>query len=545
VWTQLAVERYFKDLEREGTDAFPFFFDADAADFCLNFFTYLHHSKGEWAGQVFHLAPWQQFGLWNIFGWLSIEDRMRRFKTFYLEVARKNGKTTMAAGLGLYLLDGDGEPGAEIYSAATKFDQAKISHEEATRMVKSSPDLADHIRVHTNNLFVLETDSFFRPLGRDHDTLDGLNVHGALVDEVHAHKTRDLWDIIETATGSRRQPLIVAITTAGFNKQSICFELHDYSQKILEGTLADETFMAMIYTIDKDDDWADERNWIKANPNLNVSVKIDDLRRKAGKAAAIPSALNTFKRLHLNIWTDAESTWIPAEAWNLCGKPFSEDALRGRMCYSGLDLSSTKDITALVHVFPPMTENDVYHVICRFFLPRQNLMNRVRNDRVPYDAWEAAGYIITTPGKRINYDWIHNQISADAERFDIREIAYDRWGATKVVQDLADLGFEKENENKYASRFLIDFGQGYISMSAPMKELEALILEQKMAHGGNPVLAWMCSNVHATEDPAGNIKPDKGKSIERIDGIVALIMALDRAIRKKNAGNTYPEPSFI
>jgi phage terminase large subunit-like protein len=537
-WIQLMVERYFSDRDREINDPkFKYYFDEESALSSLAFFDFLCHSKGEWAGETFLLEPWELFILWQLFGWLREEDDMRRFRTCYLEIARKNGKTTLAAGVGLYMLDGDNEAGAEVYSAATKKDQAKLSHGEAERMVKSSSFLRDHLTCHTNNIFSKDTNSLFRPLGQDNDTLDGLNTHCALVDEVHAHKTRTLWDVLETSTGSRRQPLMFAITTAGFNRETICFELHDYAQKVLEGSVDDDTFLGIIYTLDIDDieeGWNNEDNWIKSNPNLGVSVKIDDLRRKAVKAEEVPSALNTFLRLHMNIWTESETRWIPHSTWMEGNSvPINEEELRGRRCCGGLDLSSNKDVTAFVLIFPPDPGEDKYILLPRFFIPKDNMLIRSHRDRVPYDSWFNEGFIFATPGKVVDYSFILDQIDKDTQKFDITEIAFDRWGASKIIQDLGDLGFEKEEDNKYAQRFLFSFGQGYKSMNAPMKELENLITKNQINHGGNPVLAWMASNVVVSEDPAGNVKPNKQKSIEKIDGIVAAIMALDRAIKQK------------
>ena len=427
----------------------------------------------------------------------------------------------------------------------TKFDQAKLCHVEAERMVKSSIFLKDHLAVHVNNIFNEYTNSFFRPLGRDHDSLDGLNTHGCIIDEVHAHKTRDLWDVIETSTGARRQSLIFAITTAGFNRQTLCFELHDHTKKILEGGITDDTFLGFIYTIDEGDDWEDERLWIKSNPNLLVSVKLDDLQAKAKRAKEIPSALNSFLRLHLNVWTESETRWIPQKTWMRCAEACDLDSLKGQLCYGGLDLSSNKDITAFVLCFPPTITRINYIVLCRFFIPKSNMTIRVHNDRVHYDVWERQGLLTATPGTSIDYAYIINQIGQDVKDYDLAEIAFDRWGATKIVQDLADLGFEKPEDNPHAQRFLIPFGQGYVSMNAPMKELENLILAGKISHGGNPVLAWMASNVIVSQDAANNIKPDKSKSIEKIDGIISLIMSLDRAIKQEHGKKNESMPIFI
>lgn len=521
-WVRLAVERHLHDLEHGHERGLRF--DRAAAQHVIDFFQFLRHSKGEWAGQVVHLEDWQQFILWVVFGWMRA-DGTRRFRTGYEEVARKNGKSTMAAGVGLYLFYGDGEPGAEVYTAATKRDQARITHSEATRMVKRSPSLKKRVQVFKDNLSVEGTASKFEPLGRDTDSMDGLNVHGVIADEVHAWKTRDMWDLLETATSSRQQPLMFGITTAGFNRQSLCYEQHEYTIKLLEGFanpngFHDDSFFGIIFTLDEGDDWEDERTWIKANPNLGVSKKLDNLQEKALKAKAMPSALNAFLRLELNIWTQSETKWIPREHWDDCGtRPVDADALRGMRAYGGLDLSSTTDISAFLLVFPPETETDDFRVLCRFWIPDEAMHERTKRDRVPYEAWVRQGFITATPGNVIDYDFILAQIDQDAQAYDLNEIAFDRWGSTKIIQEI------EERELT-----CVQFGQGFASMSSPMKELEKLILSHRLAHGNNPVLNWMADNLVTLEDPAGNIKPDKERSLERIDGMTALIMALARAI---------------
>lgn len=527
-WVRLACERHRRDLENGIERGLRF--DEPTAKTAIAFFRLLKHSKGEWAGRPLALEPWEQFAVWSLFGWKR-EDGTRRFRTSYLEVARKNGKTTLAAGIGLYLMLADGEPGAEVYSVATKRDQARISHSESTRMAKSSPQLRRMVTIFKDNIHILNTASKFEPLGADSDTMDGLNVHGAIVDEVHAHKTRDTWDVIETATGSRRQPLMFAITTSGYDRQSLCFQQHEYTEKVLEGVIQDDSWFGIIYTLDKvpdangnlvDEDWNDEQLWIKSNPNLGVSKKLDDMQRKAARAREMPAALNAFLRLELDIWTQAETKWINLEHWRQCGKAVEADGLRGRTCYGGLDLSSNVDISAWLLVFPPQDDDDDYQILCRFWIPEEAMVERARRDRVPYPAWVRQGYITATPGNVIDYDFIEAQIDADAQAYDIQEVAFDRWGATKIQTDLMEKGGED---------WLVQFGQGYVSMSPPMKELERLILEHKLAHGNNPVLTWMANNLVVRQDPAGNLKPDKEKSTEKIDGIVALLMGLDRALR--------------
>lgn len=519
-WVKLAIKRHQRDLETG--ESRGLYFDEAAAQRAIKFFNFLKHSKGEWAGQQIRLEGWQAFIIWVLFGWKNKADDSRRFRVAYQEVARKNGKSTLASGVGLYLFDADNEPGAEVYSAATKRDQARITHAEATRMVKASPFLRKRIAVYRDNLHVVDTASKFEPLGRDADSLDGLNIHGAIVDELHAHKTRDVWDVLETATSARRQPLMYTITTAGFNRQTICYELHDYTRKVLDQVIADDSFFGIIFSLDEGDDWEDESNWVKANPNLNMSVKLADLQRKAAKAKQIPSALNAFLRLHMNQWTQSETKWLDPDTWRACGDSVDVDGLRGRTCYGGLDLSSTIDISALVLIFPPQKQGDKFQLLCRFWVPEESILERSKTDRVPYEAWLREGYIQATPGNVIDYQYILAEVVELAERYDLNEIAFDRWGATKIVQDIQELGLQ-----------VVPFGQGYASMSGPMKELERLIVASELAHGNNPVLNWMADNLVARQDPAGNIKPDKESSLEKIDGMVATIMGLDRAIRNE------------
>lgn len=526
-WVRLAVERHLNDLENAAERGL--YFDENAAWHIIDFFQFTRHLKGEWAGHPIELESWQQFFLWVAFGWMRA-DGTRRFRFAYLEIARKNGKTTKAAGVGLYLAFADGEMGAEVYACATKKDQAKICHGAAANMVKMSPDLAEFLTVLNNNINDPHTLSKFEPLGRDSDSTDGLNPSGAVMDELHAWKTRDLWDVIETGTGSRTQPMIMAITTAGYNRHSICWEKHEYLCKILSGIIADDSFFGMIYTLDDGDNFEDEKNWVKANPNLGVSVKLDDLREAVKRAKESPAAMNSVLRLRLNVWTQAETRWLNIDKWRQCGGAIEPSSLRGRICYGGLDLSSSIDISAWVLVFPPVEEGEPYIAQCRFFIPEDNMRLRTRRDRVPYEAWCANGLITATPGNVIDYAWIIDQVQKDAEEYDLQEIAFDRWGATLIYQQLTDLGMQ-----------VVEFGQGFASMSPPAKELEKLVLSKMLRHGGNPVLTWMADNVVVVMDPAGNIKPAKDRSLEKIDGIVALIMALDRALHgeKNNQVSRY------
>lgn len=531
-WARLACERFVRDLDTGHERGLRF--DERRARMAIAFAAVCRHSKGEWAGQPILLEPWQQFIVANVFGWLR-DDGTRRFRVVYNEVARKNGKSTLLATVGLFGLVADNEPGAEIYTAATKLDQAKIIHQESVNTVKQSRPLQAEITAYRDNLTT--GFGYYKPLGADSKTLDGLNTHMALIDELHAHPNGDLYEILQTSMDARRQPLLYAITTAGADPRSFCAGQHEYTRNVLQGTFEDDAFFGIIYALDRDgqdsaewDDWQDEARWVKANPNLHVSKKIEGMQEQAARAMRQPARLNTFLRLHLNQWVTAESRWLGEGQWARCDGAINEASLFGRKCYGGLDLSSTTDVSALVWLFPPAGDDDKWRIVPRFYIPDENVTERVRRDRVPFDLWIRQGYVTATPGNVIDYEFIIQQAATDAAQFDVQELAFDRWGAQYITNALTDEGLE-----------MVQFGQGYASMSGPMKRLHRLILSGKLAHGNNPVLAWMADNTVATMDPAENIKPDKSKSRERIDGIVALIMATGRAMAHVPTTSVYRE----
>ena len=517
---RLAVERHVRDLDEAASRGLHF--DRAAAEHVLQFFGFLKHSKGEWAGQSFRLEPWQQFLLWDLFGWKRA-DGLRRYRMAYVECPRKNGKTTILAAIGLYLLVADGEPGAEIFSAATKRDQAIIAHSEATRMVKASPALSRMVRVYKNNLNIEATASKYEPLGADADTMDGLNVHGALIDELHAHKTRDVVDVLETATGARRQPLIFEITTAGYDRQSICWEHHEYSRQVLENSIQDDSWFAFVAAANETDDWTAPETWVKANPNYGVSVKGDDLARKATKARHLPAAQNAFKRLHLNLWTQQSDRWIDVALWNENAGVVDVADLDGRMCYGGLDLSSVSDLTAWVMVFPHDDDPETVDVLARFWCPEAKLTDDGNRYAPQYQVWAREGWLQTTPGDAVDYAFVKKQILEDAGRYHLVDLNIDRlFQAYGVSQELQDEGLT-----------VYGMGQGFMSFAPLTKELEKRLLLKKLHHGNNPILTWMADNVAVQQDAAGNLKPDKAASQGKIDGIVSLLMALDRTMRRE------------
>lgn len=557
-WVIKACRRHLDDL-KHGKER-GLFFDQPAAERVLKLIGTLSHSKGEWANQRLELEPWEQFIVWSLFGWKrakhprwviekngQVEDTAgtRRFRTAYISVGRKNGKSTVGAAIMLILAFADevssGEPGAESYTAATRRDQARIVHGEAVRMVRKSPMWKRNISIYKDNLNRIDMAQKFEPLGADSDTADGLNVHAALLDELHAHKSRDMYDVLETATGARRQPMIIAITTAGTSRQGVCYEKDEYTRWVLDGTVEDDSWFGIIYTLDERrtdtgvelDDWRDESNWIKSNPNLGVSKKWSDMRMKAERARTMTSALNAFLQKELNVWVQGETKWMNMELWSKCGGPLPAlelpEFLTGRPCYSGIDLSSTSDITTAIHVFPPLTDDEPAYVVCRFWIPEDNMIERCKDDRIHYDEWAREGYITATPGNVIDYDFILESLEKDVEQFQVMEIPFDRWNAEYLRQML---------EKRGMSIPIFPFGQGFVSMSPPMKELERLVASRKLAHGNNPVLTWMADNLIARTDPAGNIKPDKEKSREKIDGIVALLMGLDRTLKNQGEGES-------
>jgi len=525
-WVKLACQRHLHDLEHGHKRGLHF--DEKAGARAIKFFGFLKHSKGKWANSPVVLEPWQQFCVWSVFGWKRA-DGMRRFRSVYEEVARKNGKSTMVSGIGLYMLMADGESGAEIYSAATKRDQAKITWIEAAKMARKSSGLNKLLtifgdknpRATSCSISMAATDSKFEPLGRDADSMDGLNVHCALIDELHAHKTRDMVDVLDTATGSRDQSLIWMITTAGFNRQTVCYENHQYAKKVLDGLIEDDSFFGIIFTLDENDDWEDERVWIKANPNLGVSKRLDDMRAKALKAKQEPGARNGFQRLELNIWTQAETRWINIEHWNACNKPFDVKSLQGRECYGGLDLSDTQDITALSLVFPPQKSGDDYVALFWFWCPEDTISERAKRDKELYGLWVRQNHLIATPGERVDYSFIEAKIEDLCQTYNVREIGFDRWNATSLVTRVSDKKITK----------LIQIEQTCSALNAPTKELDRMYISHNLNHLGNPVICWMASNVVIVSDSNANIKPDKKRSTEKIDGITALVMAVDRATR--------------
>ena len=500
-------------------------YDKAQADYVVAFIECLCHTKGRWAGKPFYLMPWQEQIVRDIFGTLKA-DGHRQFTTAYIEIPKKNGKSELAAAIALYLLFGDGEASPEVYGAAADRAQASIVMDVAATMTKMTPALSKRSKILTANKRIIcnTNNGFYQVLSAEVGTKHGLNVSGLVLDEVHAQPNRKLYDVLTKGSGdAREQPLYFLITTAGNDQNSICWELHEKARDILEGRKVDPTFLPIIYGADPSEDWTDPEVWKKANPSLGETITMDKVVAACESAKQNPGEENTFRQLRLNQWVKQSIRWMPMEKWDACAFPIDEDELEGRVCYGGLDLSSTTDITAFVLVFPPRDEEDKYIILPYFWVPEDTLDLRVRRDHVPYDVWKKQGRLETTEGNVIHYGYIEKFIQRLGEKYNIREIAFDRWGAVQMVQNLEGIGFT-----------VVPFGQGFKDMSPPTKELMKLVLEKRIAHGGHPVLRWMMDNIYIRTDPAGNIKADKEKSTEKIDGAVATIMALDRAIRCGN-----------
>jgi len=498
------------------------FFDEEAAELACGFFPdCLKHVEGEWGGRPLILELWQKAVVGNLFGWKR-PDMTRRYRKALLYIPRKNGKTAMTAGMVNLVLFCDGEPGAKIYSAAGDRDQASLMYMLVCDMIAQEPALRQKCKVYIAAKRVLLSDkvSFYEPVSSDAFTKHGYNAHVAIVDELHVQKNRELVDVLETSMGTRRQPLMLYITTADYMGKSICNETYEYAIKIRDGIIKNPAFLPVIYEATKDDDWTSEEVWAKANPNLGVSIKLEFLRSEFQRALDSPSFENTFKRLYLNIQTETDVKFFDMQRWDACDEVIDESNLIGEPCYAGFDLATNKDVAGYALLFP--WYDGKYVVLPRLFIPKDNAWKRIRQDRVPYDVWSADGWLTMTPGNVIDYDFIKKSFWLDCQKFKIQKCAFDRWGFEALRQQFMAEGADEE--------MFIAFGQGFASMSAPTKELEKLILAERIIHNQNPVLKWMASNIVVEQDAASNIKPNKKKSPEKIDGIVMTIMALGLAI---------------
>ena len=512
-------------------------YDKKKADRAVTFIENLCHTKGKWAGTPFWLLPWQEQLIRDIFGIVKA-DGNRQFRTAFVEICKKVGKSELAAAVALYLLYADNEPSAEVYGAAADRQQASIVFDVAKQMVEMSPALMKRSKLMgaTKRIVNYSNAGYYQVLSAEVGGKHGFSVSGLVFDEIHTQPNRQLYDVLTKGSSDARQnPLHFIITTAGNDRHSIAYELHTKAVDILEGRRVDPTFYPVVYGLKDDEDWEDEANWYKVNPSLGYTVDIERLRDAYGEAKQNPADEVTFKWLRCNMWVSSTVAWIPDAIYMRGNEPIDVDALAGRDCYAGLYLSSTGDIIALELIFPPRNEDEKYVLLPYFWIPEETIPRRVKANSVPYDIWEKQGYIMSTEGNVIHYDFIEKFIMDLSEKYHILEIAVDRWNATQMIQNLEGEGFT-----------IVPFGQGFSSMSAPTKEFYRLLMEGRIIHGGNPVLRWMAGNVVIDTDPAGNIKVTKAKSKEKIDGIVAAIMALDRCIRQEGqSGSVYDERGLL
>ncbi len=529
---RLACERHVRDLEDAHERGFRF--DEAAAQHVIDFIQHLRHSKGEWAGQYFKLEPWQVFIVGSVFGWLRA-DGTRRFREVYTEIARKNGKTQLLAAIGLYLAFADGEPGAEVYAAATKREQAHLLWGEARRMVRQTPALASRLTVSDSrsNMSWAELNAKFEPLSRDAKSLDGLNPHGALIDELHAHPNREMVDVLETAQGARRQPLTWYITTAGHDQSSIWWEKRSYALMVLDEAVEDDSVFVYIATLDEGDDWRDESVWVKANPNLGVSIKVEKLREEAAKAEAQPARQNAFLRLRMNTPTEQAERWIEMSQWDACsGEPVAQPGDRG---FAALDLASTIDLSAGVAVFP--RSDGSYDVLCRFWRPEDTILEAEKRDRVPYRLWADQGYLQLVEGSMMDPNEIADDWLDWLAPYDIVEYPFDTWNARGAGARMLSRGAHA-----------VAMAQGYQTYSEPCNLLEGLLSAGKLRHGGHPILRWMAGQVMIKHGPNESKRPWKpdGSGI-RDDGITALLMALARAMvhQEASTASVYEERGVL
>ena len=501
-----ACARYLRDRESGAWE-----FDEEAALHAVRFIEELEHTTGEYAGRNFKLEGWQSFIVWCLFGFKS--GGVRRFTRAYVEVPRKNGKSTFSSAIMLYGLLVDDEPAAQVYSAATKLEQAMMVFGESVRMCQNISWLAEAVTVNnsTNNRRILYGQSVYRPLEWNPNKQDGLNTHFAVIDEYHAHPNDELYNVLRNSMGARRQPLLFTITTAGFNKESPCYKHRNYCASVLEGAIVDESLFSVIYTLDEGDDWTDSDNWRKANPNWGVSVYPRQLEQALTEAKEFASKEVEFKTKLLNVWTDTALTWIPDSDWKECGE-FGD--LAG-VCYGGLDLATTGDFCAFSLYWPQSGALKSW-----YFLPEESIKRRKDAAGQSIRQWVADGAIIATEGNVTDYNYIKAVICRLATEFEIKDIAFDRFNSSQLVIELQNEGLS-----------LFPFGQGFVSMSAPTMELERLVKERMIKHEANPVTRWMMSNIMLRTDPAGNIKIDKAKSGDKVDGPVSIVMALGTAMQ--------------
>jgi phage terminase large subunit-like protein len=531
-------------------------FSEELALWVVEYFeTHLVHSKGQWAGQPFVLLDWQQYDvIMPLFGWVR-PDGARRFRRALIWIPKKNGKSALASGLGLYLLDGDEEPGAEVYAAAVDTDQAQIVFSEAERMVRASDVLSERLKVIPSTKRIVTRDllCLFKALSADSKKHEGLNIHGALIDEIHAHPNADLWDTLYYGGAARTQPLLFSISTAGdYDETSVGWQQYEYTTQVLDTTVTDLSLFGYVCDAAKDADWQDPAVWLRANPSLGAIISLEDMKEKCNEARQKPTQQAQFKMYRLNIWTQQRDPWMDVDRWRACAATFKrgerkthgtlraklESELAGRPCYAALDLSLSDDITAKALWFPPQEEGERHRVLLDFWIPEDNVTEKGTANKASYAVWVDQGYLHTTPGDWVDYDAVRQALADDADRYEILEVGYDRWNATSIVQDLIEDGFTLEK-----------IGQGYGSMNAPTKEFERLVMHKELEHEANRVMQWQIANARAVYNPAGDVKLTKTNSQRtkryKIDGVIAAIMGLSRVLANETQPSVYETRGIV
>ena len=521
------------DAVRQGLD---YYFDPEAAKHAVEFFEgWLRHSKGKHAGKPFALLEWQTVMIGELFGWKRLDDDTRRFRVAYISTAKKQGKSTLLAGIGLYLLVMDGENGAEVYGAAADREQASVVYREAASMVRASPQLSQVLEVIDSRRTIAyrKEASFYRVLSADAFRAEGLNIHGLLFDELHAQKDRRLWDALRYGGAAREQPLLVSITTAGYDRKGICYEQYQYAKAVAANWKHDPTFFSCIYEMEEGADWKDADVWPQANPSWGVTIKPADFALDVKEAEQSPTKLNSFLRYRLNTWTTSDVRWLSPETWQQGSLPLRD--FSDRPVYAGLDLATTYDLTALVLICPDPEDGSI-DVLPFFWIPEANAVERSQRDKVDYLGWIRDGHIRVTQGNVTDYTVLHSDISQICEEYNVRELAVDmKFNAQMLANLLQGSGLSVKG-----------WPQGGPGMSAPAKTLENLILNGRLRHAGHPVLTWNAGNAAIHEDRHGNIYPSKSASTERIDGIVALCQGIGSWMRcEQSQTSTAPEIFFI
>ena len=530
LYAKLAIERHYNDLKKSESSNYPYFYDEKAANTYISFMKVCRLTKGEYAGKNVNIMPWQEFFWSMIFGWKRKIDKKRRFRKVYLEIARKNAKTETAALTAVANFILDGEKGAEIYTAATTRDQARICWDAAKVILqylkKDSDAVNKMVQIRAHSIYSTQSNSKMLPVSSDAKTLDGLNPHIAIIDEMHAHPDSSILEIMESGIGSRTQPLILITTTAGFNKESPCYQLRKVCIDIIKGHKDDDAVFPLIFCLDEDDDWQDNSTWMKANPSLNVTTGMGYLQDQYTKALNEGAAKQIgFMTKNLNFWTNTHATWINENAWKECEMQVDDDFFKDRPCFGGLDLAQTIDISAFCLFFPEFKEKPAY-LLWFYWIPEDNVKERSLRDGVPYLDWARNGNIKVTNGNIVDNEVIINDIFNIFQKYNIRSLAYDPWRATHVVISLQERGVNVR-----------PFPQSFPEMNTPICEFEKMITGKKIFHNGDPVSKWMLQNVALIINSTGLVKFDKRKSNEKIDGMVAAAMAIGEAIDPKNKLN--------